>query len=322
MRVLIGPDRLSGADGVDEEGLAELYAVPATPWLRVNMVSTVDGSATGESGVTGTINNAADKRVFHALRRFADVIVVGAGTARTERYRPADRPIVVVSRRADVPETLRGAAPGQVLMATVAGAERLERPVPCSAPRTSSCSARTASTWPSSSPGWPPAAGCTSSPRAARTCCATWSTRARPTSCAPRSCRAWSPAPTRGSPTARRSTYPSSWRCCSRRTAPCSAAGWWITGPGSRARAHEELLRDPGQRSHVPWLPPCCRWRRSAVTTPAARRCPAAWSSAWHGSAPGGSRRPASRPPRSRSPPARCCRSRAARPRARRCPTR
>ena len=126
MRVLIGPDRLSGADGVDEEGLAELYAVPATPWLRVNMVSTVDGSATGESGVTGTINNAADKRVFHALRRFADVIVVGAGTARTERYRPADRPIVVVSRRADVPETLRGAAPGQVLMATVAGAERLE----------------------------------------------------------------------------------------------------------------------------------------------------------------------------------------------------
>ena len=41
-----------------------------------------------------------------------DVIVVGAGTARTEGYRPTDRPIVVVSRRGDVPVTLRGAPPG------------------------------------------------------------------------------------------------------------------------------------------------------------------------------------------------------------------
>ena len=127
MRLLMGgPDGLDRPADLTDEDLAALYAVPATPWLRINMVSTVDGSATGGSGLTGSINNPADKRVFHLLRRLADAIVVGAGTARAEGYRPADRPIVLVSRRADVPETLRGAEPGRVLMATVSQAERLD----------------------------------------------------------------------------------------------------------------------------------------------------------------------------------------------------
>jgi riboflavin biosynthesis pyrimidine reductase len=116
LRVLIGPET---------DDLAELYAVPRTPWLRVNMVSTVDGAATGESGRSGSINNAADKRVFDQLRASADAIVVGAGTARTEGYRPTSRPIVVVSRGAAVPETLRGAPAGSVLMATCSSAEHL-----------------------------------------------------------------------------------------------------------------------------------------------------------------------------------------------------
>ena len=107
MKVLVGPDT---------EDLAELYAIPRTPWLRVNMVTTVDGAATGETGTSGSINNAADKQVFDHLRATADVIVVGAGTARAEGYGPADSPIVVVSRRDDVPPTLRGAPPGRVLV--------------------------------------------------------------------------------------------------------------------------------------------------------------------------------------------------------------
>ncbi len=86
-----------------------LYAAPRQPWLRVNMVTTLDGAATGESGTSGSINNAADKRVFDTLRGLADAVIVGAGTARIERYRPAAVPIVVVSRSGDVPPTLRGA---------------------------------------------------------------------------------------------------------------------------------------------------------------------------------------------------------------------
>ncbi len=116
MRVLIGPD---------SDDLAVLYAAPKQPWLRVNMVTTLDGGATGESGTSGSINNAPDKRVFHALRGLADAIIVGAGTARIERYRPAVAPIVVVSRSGDVPPTLRGADPGQVVMATCTSAPHL-----------------------------------------------------------------------------------------------------------------------------------------------------------------------------------------------------
>ena len=128
MRVLIAPDSEApdAPDELTDDDLARHYAAPATPWLRANMVSTVDGSATGESGRSGSINNAADKRVFFTLRRLADAIVVGAGTARAERYGLADRPLVLVSRNAEVPEKLRGAEPGRVLMATCAQAERLD----------------------------------------------------------------------------------------------------------------------------------------------------------------------------------------------------
>ena len=48
----------------------------------------------GGDGTSGSINNAADKRVFHALRDLADVIVVGAGTVRAEGYRPNPKPLV------------------------------------------------------------------------------------------------------------------------------------------------------------------------------------------------------------------------------------
>lgn len=119
MRALIGP----GAPG--EPDLDAAYAVPRLPWLRVNMISTLDGAATGTDGRSGSINNAADHQVFATLRRLADAIVVGAGTARAERYGPADRPIVVVSRRGEVPPTLRDAAPGRVLLATCGAAPGL-----------------------------------------------------------------------------------------------------------------------------------------------------------------------------------------------------
>jgi len=121
-RVLVGPVT---------SDLADLYAVPSShspdagPWLRVNMVSTVDGAAAGETGRTGAINNEVDKRVFHHLRAQADVIVVGAGTARTEAYRPAVKPIVLVSRSGAIPVSLRDAPAGSVLMATVASAPEL-----------------------------------------------------------------------------------------------------------------------------------------------------------------------------------------------------
>ncbi|MBB6628551.1 dihydrofolate reductase family protein [Nocardioides sp. KIGAM211] len=126
MRLLVGPEGLDAGRELDDDDLRRVYAAPSQPWLRVNMVSTLDGSATGSSGLSGSINNDADHRVFHTLRAMADAILVGAGTARAEGYRPGDTPIVLVSRRGEVPEKLRGGPPGSVLMATVARAEHLD----------------------------------------------------------------------------------------------------------------------------------------------------------------------------------------------------
>jgi riboflavin biosynthesis pyrimidine reductase len=81
----------------------DAYAYPTDrPWLRANMVSTVDGAAAGGDGLSGSVSGEADKRVFAALRRLADVVLVGAGTARAEGYRPARLPIAVVSGRLDL----------------------------------------------------------------------------------------------------------------------------------------------------------------------------------------------------------------------------
>ena len=73
--------------------LAGLYAYPdagahAAPWLRANMVVSVDGAAS-LAGRSGGLSGPADRLVFSVLRSLADVILVGATTARTERYRPA-----------------------------------------------------------------------------------------------------------------------------------------------------------------------------------------------------------------------------------------
>jgi riboflavin biosynthesis pyrimidine reductase len=116
--------RLSEQSDAD---LDALYAVPSTPWLRVNMISTVDGAGTGPDGRSGGINNAADKRVFDTVRRLCDAVVVGAGTARDEGYQDLSKPLVLVSRSGGVPPRLRDAEPGSVLMATCQDAEHLAR---------------------------------------------------------------------------------------------------------------------------------------------------------------------------------------------------
>ncbi|MFD5579606.1 pyrimidine reductase family protein [Streptomyces pseudogriseolus] len=85
-----------GAAG-GEWSLAELaaaYAYPEpgpegpAPWLRGNMVSTLDGAAQHE-GRSQPISCPADMRIFGVLRALADAVVVGAETVRQEGYRPA-----------------------------------------------------------------------------------------------------------------------------------------------------------------------------------------------------------------------------------------
>ena len=72
----------------DEPDLAALYAYPDGPWMRANMVSSADGAAT-LGGASAGLSSDTDRRLFALLRTLSDVILVGAATVRTERYKPA-----------------------------------------------------------------------------------------------------------------------------------------------------------------------------------------------------------------------------------------
>ncbi|MGW0026508.1 pyrimidine reductase family protein [Rhodococcus sp. NPDC003383] len=87
---------------LDDAGLRALYAYPPQldgPWIRVNFVSSLDG-AVAVDGRSGGLGTPADKKVFGMLRELAEVIVVGAGTARGENYGGARTSPALRERRA------------------------------------------------------------------------------------------------------------------------------------------------------------------------------------------------------------------------------
>lgn len=98
-----------------EARLAALYDAgpPGTRHLRVNMVAAVDGAAWGPDHRSGSINDAADWRAFRVLRALADVVLVGAGTARAEGYTMLDRPRGL--------EHLSGGSPLELALVTRSG---------------------------------------------------------------------------------------------------------------------------------------------------------------------------------------------------------
>ncbi len=132
MRLLLAADSpLPAGSAVGAAELTGLYAVPRLPWLRANFVSSLDGAATGADGRSGSLNNEVDGVVFELLRRLADVVVVGAGTARAEGYtRLADStgrplPLAVVSNSGRLPASVMTPVPGggDVILLTRAAAD-------------------------------------------------------------------------------------------------------------------------------------------------------------------------------------------------------
>jgi riboflavin biosynthesis pyrimidine reductase len=66
--------------------------------VRVNFIASVDGGVTVE-GKSAGLQTPGDNRIFAALRDLADVVVVGAGTARTEGYRALNQPAARIQKR-------------------------------------------------------------------------------------------------------------------------------------------------------------------------------------------------------------------------------
>lgn len=63
----------------------ELLTDIGQPCLRMNFVESIDGAVTRD-GRVGSLSGTGDRRFFHLLRRWADVVLVAAGTIRNEGY--------------------------------------------------------------------------------------------------------------------------------------------------------------------------------------------------------------------------------------------
>ncbi|OKH83545.1 hypothetical protein EB75_08155 [Mycobacterium sp. ST-F2] len=106
----------------DESLLTPLYAYPDPldrPWVRANMITSLDGGAT-DDGTSGGLAGPGDRALFGLMRQHADVILVGAATVRIENYSGAQMsaaqrqarqlrgqaevpPIAVITHSADIP---------------------------------------------------------------------------------------------------------------------------------------------------------------------------------------------------------------------------
>jgi riboflavin biosynthesis pyrimidine reductase len=113
------PPRVSTVPSIVE--LAPFYADPPDG-LRANMIFSADGAA-AFGGRAGPLSCPTDQKLLRTLRGLADVVLVGAGTARAENYGPVKLtdaararrhhegrfeppPIAVVSRSGELPDRL------------------------------------------------------------------------------------------------------------------------------------------------------------------------------------------------------------------------
>ncbi|MDQ3325899.1 MAG: pyrimidine reductase family protein [Actinomycetota bacterium] len=128
---------LQSAGDLTDDDLEAAYAYPSEgSWSRLNFVASLDGATADGTGRSDGLSAPGDRRVFALLRSLADVIVVGAGTARAEGYAPVRPgevdtalrhrlglaplpPLAVVSSSLDLPDELLsgddGAAPTLVI---------------------------------------------------------------------------------------------------------------------------------------------------------------------------------------------------------------
>jgi riboflavin biosynthesis pyrimidine reductase len=107
--VIITPVYPEAAGEIDLEStdardrLTELYRPPREDWLRLNLVGSVSGSATGSDGTSETLTNAADRMLLGVIRMLADVVLVGAASVRAEGYFvPRKAALAVVTSSGDL----------------------------------------------------------------------------------------------------------------------------------------------------------------------------------------------------------------------------
>lgn len=97
------PSPVESIDGDDRERLLELYRPPAAEWLRLNLITSVTGAASGSDGTSATLTNPADRRILGVIRELADVVLIGAQSVRAEGYQqPRRSRIAIVTTTGDL----------------------------------------------------------------------------------------------------------------------------------------------------------------------------------------------------------------------------
>ncbi len=124
------PRTLAEADVSTAEGRAWLEAVysPAPPnRVRLNMITSLTGSAVGSDGTSETLTSPVDRAILGIIRGAADVVLVGASTVRAEGYlAPGTAALAIVTTTGRLDGHRLGAEAGRagrILLVCPAGRE-------------------------------------------------------------------------------------------------------------------------------------------------------------------------------------------------------
>lgn len=66
--------------------VAAVYARDDAAYVRLNMITTLTGSAAGDDGTSESLSSRVDRTILGVIRADADAVVVGAQTVRAEGY--------------------------------------------------------------------------------------------------------------------------------------------------------------------------------------------------------------------------------------------
>jgi riboflavin biosynthesis pyrimidine reductase len=103
-RVHPGPSESFELDApTTRDRLLELYRPDSPEWLRLNLVTSVSGSAAGSDGTSESLTTRSDRRILGVIRELSDAVLVGAQSVRAEGYQlPKRSRLVVVTASGDL----------------------------------------------------------------------------------------------------------------------------------------------------------------------------------------------------------------------------
>ncbi len=118
------PRTLASADVATADGrawLGERYRRPEDAYVRLNMITTLTGAASGADGTSESLTNRVDRAILGIIRAEADIVLVGAQSVRAEGYVvPRSARLAIVTSSGDLSghrlSLDPGAAADQVLL--------------------------------------------------------------------------------------------------------------------------------------------------------------------------------------------------------------